>query len=124
MVSLCQLDGVPASIDALAEVVEAVRGRNVEVYMDGGIRNGTDVLKALARGAKAVFVGRPILWGLACGGAAGVEHVLTILRAELDFAMALCGCSDVNAIPSDVVVHESLYNISKSKLKHSHRRLR
>ncbi|XP_041454831.1 hydroxyacid oxidase 1-like [Lytechinus variegatus] len=111
-----QLDGVPASIDALAEVVEAVRGRNVEVYMDGGIRNGTDVLKALARGAKAVFVGRPILWGLACGGAAGVEHVLTILRTELDFAMALCGCSDVNAIPSDVVVHESFYNISKSKL--------
>nr|XP_054770791.1 2-Hydroxyacid oxidase 1-like [Lytechinus pictus] len=62
-----QLDGVPAPIDALAEVVEAVRGRNVEVYMDGGIRNGTDVLKALARGAKAVFVGRPAIWGLACG---------------------------------------------------------
>ena len=53
-------------IDALSEVVKAVRGRNVEVYMDGGVRTGSDVLKALARGAKAVFVGRPILWGLAC----------------------------------------------------------
>ncbi|XP_041455088.1 hydroxyacid oxidase 1-like [Lytechinus variegatus] len=111
-----QLDGVPAPIDALAEVVEAVRGRNVEVYMDGGIRNGTDVLKALARGAKAVFVGRPALWGLACGGASGVENVLRILRNELDFAMSLCGCPDVNNLPKDIVVHESFYHSPKHKL--------
>ncbi|XP_071511053.1 2-Hydroxyacid oxidase 1-like [Diadema antillarum] len=103
------LDGLPAPIDALAEVVEAVRGRKVEVYMDGGVRTGADVLKALARGAKAVFVGRPILWGLACKGDVGVKHVLDILRSELDYAMALCGCKDVNTIPSDVVVHESYY---------------
>ncbi|XP_071511054.1 2-Hydroxyacid oxidase 1-like [Diadema antillarum] len=112
-----QLDGVPAPIDALAEVVEAVRGRNVEVYMDGGVRTGADVLKALARGAKAVFVGRPILWGLACKGHVGVKHVLEILRTELEYAMALCGCQDVNTVPPDVVVHETFYHYNpKHKL--------
>ncbi|XP_071478441.1 2-Hydroxyacid oxidase 1-like [Diadema antillarum] len=111
-----QLDGVPAPIDALAEVVEAVRGRNVEVYMDGGVRTGADVLKALARGAKAVFIGRPILWGLTCRGSSGVQHVFDILQQELDYAMALCGCSDVNSIPSDIVVHESYYHVPKHRL--------
>jgi isopentenyl diphosphate isomerase/L-lactate dehydrogenase-like FMN-dependent dehydrogenase len=85
-----QLDGAPASIDALPEVVEAAGGR-CEVYMDGGIRRGTDVLKALALGARALFVGRPALYGLIVNGDEGVRHVLEILKTELESAMALCG---------------------------------
>ena len=77
-------------IDALSEVVSAVEGR-VEVYMDGGVRQGTDVLKALALGARAVFIGRPILWGLTYNGQEGVERVLEILRDELKTAMMLSG---------------------------------
>ncbi|XP_071477010.1 2-Hydroxyacid oxidase 1-like [Diadema antillarum] len=111
-----QLDGVPAPIDALSEVVEAVRGLGVEVYMDGGVRTGTDVLKALARGARAVFIGRPMLWGLACGGSDGVREVLEILRNELDYALGLCGCADVRDLPQDIVVHESYYKNQKSNL--------
>jgi 4-hydroxymandelate oxidase len=85
-----QLDGAIASLDALPEVVEAVAGR-CEVYVDGGIRRGTDVLKALALGARAVLLGRSILWGLAVNGSEGVHHVLELLRAELELAMALSG---------------------------------
>jgi isopentenyl diphosphate isomerase/L-lactate dehydrogenase-like FMN-dependent dehydrogenase len=92
-----QLDGVAASIDALPEVVEAV-GDRAEVLMDGGIRRGTDVLKALALGAQAVLVGRAPLYGLAVGGAEGVERVLALLREELVLALALCGC----AAPAEV----------------------
>jgi isopentenyl diphosphate isomerase/L-lactate dehydrogenase-like FMN-dependent dehydrogenase len=92
-----QLDGVAASLDALPEVVEAVGDRAV-VLMDGGVRRGTDVVKALALGAKAVLVGRPALWGLAVGGADGVERVLGLLREEVELALALCGCSS----PADV----------------------
>jgi isopentenyl diphosphate isomerase/L-lactate dehydrogenase-like FMN-dependent dehydrogenase len=92
-----QLDGTLAAIDALPEVVEAACGR-CEVYMDGGIRRGTDVLKALALGARAVFVGRPALYGLIVNGQEGVEHVLDILRAELENAMALCGCPNLPSI--------------------------
>ena len=77
-------------IDVLSEVVEAV-GDKVEVFLDGGVRQGTDVLKALALGAKAVFIGRPVLWGLAYKGSEGVENVLTILRDELKLAMMLAG---------------------------------
>src|SRR5712691_1435571 len=86
-----QLDGVTASMEALPEVVEAVAGR-CEVYVDGGVRRGTDVLKALALGARAVLLGRPILWGLAVNGEIGVHDVLQLLRAELELAMALAGC--------------------------------
>ncbi len=86
-----QLDGVVSALDALPEVVDAVSGR-CEVYMDGGIRRGTDVLKALALGAKAVLIGRPALWGLAADGAEGVQHVLELLRDELLLAMVLAGC--------------------------------
>ena len=86
-----QLDGTVTGIEALPEVVEAVGGR-CEVYMDGGIRRGTDILKALALGARSVLVGRPILWGLAAEGAQGVQHVLEILHAELELAMKLAGC--------------------------------
>ena len=77
-------------IDALSEVVGAVKGK-VEVYMDGGVRQGTDVLKALALGARAVFIGRPVLWGLACNGQEGVEKVLEVLRDEFRTAMMLSG---------------------------------
>ena len=86
-----QLDTARPTIRALPEVVEAVAGR-VEVLVDGGIRRGTDVLKAIALGARAVQVGRPVLWGLAVEGEAGVRHVLELLRSEFDLAMALCGC--------------------------------
>jgi isopentenyl diphosphate isomerase/L-lactate dehydrogenase-like FMN-dependent dehydrogenase len=85
-----QLDTVPAGADALPEVVEAV-GDRLDVLVDGGVRRGTDVLKALALGARAVMVGRPVVWGLAVGGADGVRAVLEIVRDELDVALALAG---------------------------------
>jgi isopentenyl diphosphate isomerase/L-lactate dehydrogenase-like FMN-dependent dehydrogenase len=72
--------------------------------IDGGIRRGTDIVKALALGARAVMVGRPALWGLAVDGQAGVTRVLEMLRAELDSAMALCGCSSVDEIGRDLLV--------------------
>ena len=98
-----QLDGAIASIDALSEVVAAV-GDQVDVLVDGGIRRGTDVLKALALGAKAVLLGRPVLWGLTLAGEAGVKHVLELLRDELDLAMALSGCTKLQDIDSSLVV--------------------
>lgn len=97
-----QLDSCVTGIEALPEIVEAVAGR-CEVYMDGGIRRGTDILKALALGARAVLVGRPILWGLAVNGAQGVQHVLEILRDELQLAMRLCGCPTLASINSSQV---------------------
>ncbi|HEX8122549.1 MAG TPA: alpha-hydroxy acid oxidase [Solirubrobacteraceae bacterium] len=92
-----QLDGVPAALDMLPEVAEAV-GDRVEVLMDGGIRRGTDVLVALALGARAVLAGRPLLWGLACGGEAGALRVLEILKAEIELGLTLLGAPT----PSDV----------------------
>jgi isopentenyl diphosphate isomerase/L-lactate dehydrogenase-like FMN-dependent dehydrogenase len=86
-----QLDGTIASLEALPEVVEVV-GDRAEVYLDGGIRRGTDVVMALALGARAVLVGRPALYGLAFGGSRGVEQVLEILREEIENALALLGC--------------------------------
>jgi 4-hydroxymandelate oxidase len=97
-----QLDGVAASIEALPEVVEAVAGR-CEVYMDGGVRRGTDILKALAYGARTVLVGRPVLWGLAADGARGVERVLHLLREELDLAMALAGRPTIASVDASLV---------------------
>ncbi|XP_030052174.1 2-Hydroxyacid oxidase 1 [Microcaecilia unicolor] len=97
-----QLDGVPATIDVLAEVVEAVEGK-VEVFLDGGVRKGTDVLKALALGARAVFVGRPIIWGLAYQGEDGVKEVLQMLKEEFKLAMALAGCYSVKEIDRTLV---------------------
>ena len=94
------LDGTEGTIDMLPEVVAAV-GDRLEVYVDGGIRHGSDVLKCLALGAKAAFVGRPIFWGLSVDGQAGLSHILEIFRDELDVAMGLCGLSDVkDASPS------------------------
>jgi 4-hydroxymandelate oxidase len=97
-----QLDTSPATIDVLPQVVDAVGGR-CEVLVDGGVRRGTDVLKALALGARAVLLGRPVLWGLALDGRAGVEHVLGILRREIDLAMALAGCATVADVTRDLV---------------------
>jgi isopentenyl diphosphate isomerase/L-lactate dehydrogenase-like FMN-dependent dehydrogenase len=92
-----QLDGAIATMDALPEVVTKVAGR-VPVLLDGGVRRGTDVFKALALGASAVLTGRAYLWGLAADGEAGVCKVLEIFRAELELAMALAGCSTVGTI--------------------------
>ncbi|TML44106.1 MAG: alpha-hydroxy-acid oxidizing protein [Actinobacteria bacterium] len=86
-----QLDGVSASLDALPEVVESV-GERLEVLLDGGVRRGTDVLKALALGARAVLVGRPIVWGLAVNGEDGVREVLELLRAETELGLTQLGC--------------------------------
>ncbi|MEI6340190.1 MAG: alpha-hydroxy acid oxidase, partial [Verrucomicrobiota bacterium] len=96
------LDGAPATIEVLPGVVEAIGGK-LPVLIDGGIRRGTDVLKALALGAKAVLVGRPVLWGLSIGGAEGVTAALEMLRRELDLAMALSGCSSLADITPDLV---------------------
>ncbi|KAF9971733.1 Hydroxyacid oxidase 1 [Actinomortierella ambigua] len=99
-----QLDGVLATIDALPEVVQVTReyakkhNRSVEVYLDGGVRKGTDVLKALALGAKAVFLGRPVLWGLTHNGEDGVSLMLALLQRELELSMALAGCCNITDI--------------------------
>jgi 4-hydroxymandelate oxidase len=92
-----QLDTSPATIEVLESITTAVDGR-LEVLIDGGVRRGTDVLKALALGARAVLIGRPVLWGLAVDGEHGVRSVLDILRRELDVAMALAGCCNVGEI--------------------------
>jgi isopentenyl diphosphate isomerase/L-lactate dehydrogenase-like FMN-dependent dehydrogenase len=92
-----QLDGVAASLDALPEVVEAVAGR-CEVYVDGGIRRGTDVLKALALGARATLTGRAVASGLAVGGEAGVFDVLTMLHDEIELGLALLGCTSPDQV--------------------------
>jgi 4-hydroxymandelate oxidase len=89
-----QLDTVPATIEALPEIVEAVDGK-IEVLIDGGIRRGTDIVKAIALGAKAVGVGRPIIWGLAVDGEQGATRILDILRKDFELAMRLCGCTSV-----------------------------
>ena len=86
----------------LPRIADAVAGR-AALLLDGGVRRGTDVLEALALGARAVLVGRPVLWGLAAGGRAGVAAALATLRRELDLAMALCGCPDVASVTRDLV---------------------
>lgn len=96
------LDTAPATIDALPGIVRAVAGR-VPVLMDGGVRRGTDVLKALALGAKAVMVGRPVVHALAAAGAPGVAHLLHMLRAELEAAMVLTGCRTLDDVTSAVI---------------------
>ena len=97
-----QLDTVPASIELLPAIVDAVEGR-IPLLLDGGIRRGTDVVKALALGASAVAIGRPVLWGLALGGESGVSQVLELLRSELDRALALCGCGSPADLSRDLV---------------------
>ncbi|HEY1540935.1 MAG TPA: alpha-hydroxy acid oxidase [Xanthobacteraceae bacterium] len=96
------LDAAVATADALPEVAVAV-GDKAEVYVDGGVRRGTDIVKALALGARAVLIGRPAVWGLALGGADGVRDVFMHLRGELMRAMALCGVAKVGEITRDIV---------------------
>ncbi len=97
-----QLDTAPATSEVLPYVAEAA-GDLCEIYVDGGIRRGSDVLKALALGARAVLVGRPILWGLCVAGEDGAQRILEILRRELDEAMLLCGCSTLNEIDASLL---------------------
>ncbi len=97
-----QLDGVPAGVDVLSEIAAAV-GARVEVLVDGGIRRETDVVKALALGARSVLLGRPYVWGLAVDGQAGVTKVLQMLRDEVELALALCGCPSVEAISTGLM---------------------
>ncbi len=98
-----RLDGVPASIDQLPQIVQAVSGRS-EVFLDSGVRRGTDVLKALALGAKAVLIGRPYAWALAADGEAGVQTVLELLREELVSAMLATGCANIASIDRSLLV--------------------
>lgn len=98
-----QLDTVPATIDALPAIAHVVDGR-VPLLIDGGIRSGTDIAMALALGATAVGVGRPILWGLTVGGDKGVVEVLARLRAEFDHTVAMCGCRSLADLTPDLVV--------------------
>jgi 4-hydroxymandelate oxidase len=99
-----QLDGAPASIDVLHDIVTAVDGR-LEVLLDSGVRRGTDVLRALAWGAKAVLLGRPYAWALAVQGEKGVRRALEMLREEFDTAMALAGCSGVGEIDASLILN-------------------
>ncbi|XP_054930945.1 2-Hydroxyacid oxidase 1-like [Dermacentor andersoni] len=103
------LDGDPAPIDALPEVVAAV-GDRMEVYMDGGVRSGADAVKALSIGARAVFIGRPIFWGLAYRGKQGVDKVLDILRSEFNLTIQLLGVPNAKDLCNDVVVREQYYS--------------
>jgi isopentenyl diphosphate isomerase/L-lactate dehydrogenase-like FMN-dependent dehydrogenase len=100
-----QLDGVSATIDALEEVVAAVDSR-IEVLVDGGIRRGTDVVKALALGARAVLAGRAPLWGLAVDGEAGARQVLELLQAEILAALQLVGCTSPADVTRERVAHK------------------
>jgi 4-hydroxymandelate oxidase len=97
-----QLDTAPATCEVLPHVVEAAADL-CEIYVDGGVRRGSDVFKAIALGARAVLVGRPVLWGLAVGGEQGATNVLEILRRELDEAMLLCGCTGLSDIDGSLL---------------------
>jgi L-lactate dehydrogenase (cytochrome) len=112
-----QLDGAAAPFDVLPDIARAV-GEQVEVVLDGGIRRGTHVLKALARGARACSIGRPYLFGLAAAGEPGVIKALTILRSEFVMAMKLCGCTDSTTIDDTL-----LKGFSRSQEMHEFRRL-
>ena len=96
------LDGTIATADALADVVDGVAGR-AEVYVDGGIRNGSDIVKALALGARSVMIGRPVLWGLAVAGEDGAAGVLGVLADDTRRAMALCGADRTDRVTPDFV---------------------
>ena len=109
-----QVDTTSSTIEVLQEIVTAVRGmqnkKKIDIYIDGGIRRGTDILKALALGADAVLIGRPILWGLAAGGCQGVVDILEVFKREFKLAMMLCGCASlpcINTSPSIVTMPKS-----------------
>ena len=98
-----QLDTSPATIDVLQEVVGAVANK-VDVLVDGGVRRGTDIIKAIALGAKAVLIGRPMLYALACDGEDGVHHALDLITTEFETAMRLCGCRNLAEITPDLLM--------------------
>jgi 4-hydroxymandelate oxidase len=100
-----QVDGAIATLDALPAVVAGVAGasHHPEVYVDGGVRRGTDVLKALALGARAVLIGRPVQWGLAAGGEAGIVRMVELMSGEFRSALALCGCRSVDEVSRAIV---------------------
>ncbi|MEL6527138.1 MAG: alpha-hydroxy acid oxidase [Chloroflexota bacterium] len=98
-----QLDSAPAPIDVLQEVVDAVDGR-ADVLMDGGVRRGTDIAKALCMGAKAVLIGRPMMWSLAYDGQAGVEYALELIAEEFDNGLAQCGCKSTDDLTPDLLM--------------------
>ncbi|MDP7275148.1 MAG: alpha-hydroxy acid oxidase [Planctomycetaceae bacterium] len=100
-----RLDGMPASIDRMRAVADEVNGKT-ELLLDSGIRRGTDVMKALALGARAVLVGRPQAWSLAAGGEAGVRQMLEYLRQELEMTMISCGCPDVGSINANLLLNQ------------------
>ncbi|XP_046818746.1 peroxisomal (S)-2-hydroxy-acid oxidase GLO1 [Vespa crabro] len=104
-----QVDGVPATIEVLPEIVNAVKDK-IEIYMDGGIRQGIDVFKALALGANMVFIGRPMLWGLCYAGEKGALNILEMMKKEIDQVFTLTGCTTIKDVTSDMVVHESRYS--------------
>ncbi|MDO5679514.1 MAG: alpha-hydroxy acid oxidase [Pelistega sp.] len=99
------LDGMVSSLDCLAEVAQAVKAYkpDVPVFFDGGIRSGSDILKALALGADAIMIARPYLYGLAVGGASGVAHILHLLKTELEMAMVLCGCRTLADVDKSLI---------------------
>ncbi len=101
-----QLDGAQSSIEALPPIVTAV-GKQIEVHMDGGIRSGQDVLRAIALGARGVYIGRPFLYGLGAMGEAGVTKCLDIIRNELDLTMAFCGLRDIEDVDSRILIPET-----------------
>jgi L-lactate dehydrogenase (cytochrome) len=98
-----QLDGAPSSIRALPAIAEAV-GHRIEVHMDGGIRSGQDVLKAIALGAKGTYIGRSMLYGLGALGEEGVSRALQIIHKELDLTMAFCGRTDIHEVDTGVLL--------------------
>ena len=98
-----QLDGAPSSIRVLPKILEAV-GDKIEVHMDGGIRSGQSVLKALAMGAKGTYIGRSFVYGLGAMGEKGVGTVLSIIQKELETTMALCGCRSIDDLSRDVLL--------------------
>ena len=98
-----QLDGAQSSIEALPSIVDAV-GSRIEIHMDGGIRSGQDVLKALALGARGVYIGRPMLYGLGAMGEAGVSKCLQILHKELDITMAFCGHTNIETVDKSILL--------------------
>ncbi len=99
------LDTVAPTAELLPEIVRVING-SMPIIVDGGIRRGTDILKALALGASAVMVGRPLVYALACNGAYGVAHAIKLLRDELEIAMALCGCKNLKEINSDILLQD------------------
>lgn len=102
-----QLDSAPSSIMMLKPIVNELKYNNlynkIEVYLDGGVRRGSDIFKAIALGAKAVFIGRPVLWGLATGGKEGIFKVYELLKREFINTMMLCGCNSVKDINEDFI---------------------